>query len=450
MKRLTKGSLTGLLLLLISFSVKAQTEYSLQQAIEYALLNNENVLNAELTQMDAEAQVFETRADGLPQITGNFNYNNNLVIPRSPIPAAFITGNPADEGVVQVAFGAQHSGNFGINATQMIWDGSFFIGLQAAKMLREKVVVDKVKAEVDVIEQVTKAYYLVLVNESRVGLIDANIANLDSTLREARVLYENGFAEKIDVSRLQVQMNNLEAERKGVEQGVNVSKNLLKMSMGMPVGEAIILSDPLEGIDFDYNLNDVNNFSLQERVEVQQINYLRRLAELDIKNTYSQYIPKVEFRAGWGRNTGTNDFSDVWKGDQWFSNSNIGVNVSIPIFDGLRKKYTVQRKKIQLQTLDNQYKQLTNSLSQDLINAREALDISLERLEVQQANLDLAKEVSDITREKYREGVGSNLEVLNAEKDYKESETNYLSALYDAIIAKVDLNKALGKLKDQQ
>lgn len=450
MKRLTKGSLTGLMLLLISFSVKAQTEYSLQQAIEYALLNNENVLNAELTKRDAEAQVFETRADGLPQITGSFDYNNSLVIQKSPIPAAFITGNPNDEGVVQVAFGAQHSGNFGINATQMIWDGSFFIGLQAAKMLREKVVIDKVKAEVDVIEQVTKSYYLVLVNETRVGLIDANIANLDSTLRETRILYENGFAEKIDVSRLQVQMNNLKAERKGVEQGVNVSKNLLKLSMGMPVAEEMILTDLLEGIDFDYNLNDISNFSLQERVEVQQINYLRSLAELDIKNTYSQYIPKVEFRAGWGRNTGTNDFSDVWKGDQWFSNSAIGVNVSIPIFDGLRKKYTVQRKKIQLQTLDNQYKQLTNSLSQDLINAREALDVSLERLAVQQANLDLAKEVSDITREKYREGVGSNLEVLNAEEDYKESETNYLSALYDAIIAKVDLNKALGKLKDQQ
>ncbi len=449
MKRLTKGSLAGLMLLLISFSATAQTEYSLQQAIEYALLNNENLLNAELTKQDAEAQVFETRADGLPQINANFNFTDNLVIQRSPIPRAFISGNPDDEGVVQVAFGSQYFGNFGITATQMIWDGSFFIGLKAAKMLREKVEVDKVKAEVDVIEQVTKAYYLVLVNETRVGLINANIANLDSTLREARILYENGFAEKIDVSRLQVQMNNLEAERKGVDQGVNVSKNLLKMSMGMPVSEQIVLTDPLEGIDFDYNLNDVNNFSLQERVEMQQLNYLRKLAELDIKNTYSQYIPKVEFSAGWGRNTGTNSFSDVWKGDQWFSNSAIGVNVSIPIFDGLRKKYTVQRKKVQLQTLDNQYKQLTNSLSQELINAREALDVSLERLEVQQANLDLAKEVSDITREKYREGVGSNLEVLNAEEDYKQSETNYLSALYDAIIARVDLNKALGKLKDQ-
>jgi outer membrane protein TolC len=438
------------MLLLIGFSVNAQTEYSLQQAIEYALLNNENVLNAELTVRDAEAQVYETRADGLPQINGSFNYNNNLVIQRSPIPAAFITGDPNDEGVVQVAFGAQHSGNLGINATQMIWDGSFFIGLQAARTLREMVAVDKVKAEVDVVESVTKSYYLVLVNETRIDLINANIANLDSTLREARILYENGFAEKIDVSRLQVQMNNLQAERQGVEQSVNVSKNLLKLSMGMPVKEEIKLTEELESIDFDYDLNSVNNFSLQERIEVQQLNYNRKLAELDIKNVYSQYIPKVEFRAGWGRNTGTNDFSDVWKGDQWFSNSNIGVNVSIPIFDGLRKKYTVQRKKIQLQTLDNQYKLLTNSLTQELISAREALDVSLSRLEVQEANLELAREVSDITREKYREGVGSNLEVLNAEEDYKQSETNYLTALYDAIIAKVNLDKALGQLKDNQ
>ena len=450
MKRLTRSSLTGLALLLVVFSAKAQTEYSLQQAIEYALLNNENVLIAELNRQDADAQVFETRADGLPQVNANFNYNNSLVIPRSPIPRAFITGNPDDQGVVQVAFGAQHTGSLGINATQMIWDGSFFIGLQAAKMLREKVEIDKSKAEIDVIEQVTKAYYLVLVNDTRIGLLSANISNLRSTLEETRTLYENGFAEKIDVSRLQVQLNNLNAEKKGVEQSVSASKHLLQMAMGMPVSEEIILSDELSSINFDYSENEVNNFSFQERVEVQQINYLRELAKLDIKNVYSQYIPKVEFSAGWGRNTGSNDFSDVWQGDQWFSNASIGVNISIPIFDGLRKKYTVQRKRVQLYTLDNQYKLLTNNLNQELLDARQALDVNLERLEVQEANLELAKEVNDITQEKYREGVGSNLEVLNADEDYKEAETNYLNALYQAIIAKVDLDKALGKLKNQQ
>ena len=291
MKRSTKSVFATLVLLLAGMSAQAQTEYSLKQAIEYALLNNENVLIAELNRKDADAQVYETRADGLPQINGTFGYTNNLNIQQIFLPAEFdATGNTPPGGTFPAEFGVQHSGNLGVTATQMIWDGSFFIGLKAAKLLREKVDVDKVKAEYDVIEQVSKAYYLVLVNESRIGLIESNIANLDSTLRETRVLYENGFAEKIDVSRLQVQLNNLQAEKSAVEQAISTSVNILKLSMGMPVTEQIVLSDELEGIDFEYDLNEVTGYSVAERVEVQQINYLRRLAELDIKNTTSQEI----------------------------------------------------------------------------------------------------------------------------------------------------------------
>ena len=124
------------------------------------------------------------------------------------------------------------------------------------------------------------------------------------------------------------------------------------------------------------------------------------------------------------------------------------MNVSIPIFDGLRKKYTIQRNRIELETLNNQYSLLTNSLTQEFENAKRNLNVSLEQLEVQESNMELAQEVSSITKEKYKEGVGSNLEVTNAEKDYKEAETNYLNALYNAIISKVDLDKALGKLRN--
>ena len=450
MKRSTKSVLATLVLLLTGLSAQAQTEYSLTQAIEYALLNNENILIAELNRQDADAQVFETRADGLPQINGHFGYINNPTLQSSILDISTFDPSVPVGTEQAVQFGISNQADFNLSASQMIWDGSFFIGLKAAKLLREKVDIDKAKAEVDVVEQVTKAYYLVLVNQTRIGLLESNIANLDSTLNETRVLYENGFAEKIDVSRLQVQMNNLKAEREGVLQGVNMSINLLKVTMGMPVNEPIILTDELESIDFDYDPQEIANFSFQERLEVQQINYLRQLAELDIKNVRSGYIPKVQLNAAWGRNTGASTFGDTWQGDRWFSYSNVGVNVSIPVFDGFRKKYSIQRKRVQLYTLDNQYKLLTNDLSRQLKDAREALDVSLQRLEVQEANMDLAKEVNDITREKYREGVGSNLEVLNAEEDYKEAETNYLSALYDAILAKVDLDKALGKLKNQQ
>lgn len=433
--------------MLMALGANAQSGITLQDAINYAIANNEELKNAKVATLDADAQVFETRADGLPQIDANFGYNNNTQIPVNLVPANVFDPNaPADE-IAAVRFGIQHQSNFNITASQMIWDGSFFIGLQAAKMLREKVLVDEEKTKLDVIEQVTKAYYLVLVNEVRTSLIDTNISTIESTLDDTRALYENGFVEKIDVTRLQVQLNNLKTERQGVVQVIASSKNLLKLTMGMPVAKEVNLIGDLDGLDFSYSLSDVNEFNVQERIEARQMDYLKNLAELDIKNVYSQYIPKVTFNAGWGRNSGNDSFGNLWNNNrQWFTNSSIGINVSIPIFDGLRKKYTVARKKYQLETLDNQYSLLTNSLQQQLLNAQEALDVNLQRLEVQKENMALAKEVGDITREKYTEGVGSNLELINSEKDYKEAEINYLNALYQAIIAKVDLDKALGKL----
>ncbi len=448
MKRKISGSLLVMLFSLIGFSVKAQEGFSLQQAIEYALLNNENVLNAELNKQDAEAQVFETRADGLPQVDANFAYINNTQIPVNIVPANVFDPTAPADATAAIRFGVQHQGSLGVSASQMIWDGSFFIGLKAAKMLRDKVEQDKIKAEIDVIGTVTKAYYLVLVNESRIGLIDANYSTLEKTLNETRELYENGFAEKIDVSRLQVQLNNLAAEKTGVERAITGTKNLLKLAMGMPVNQNIQLTDPLESIDFTYNATELVNFNYQNRVEVQQLNFTRKLAELDLKNVQSGYIPKVSFNAAWGRNSGNDSFSTLWSND-WFTSSNVGINVSIPVFDGFRKKHSIQRKRIQLQTLDNQFKYLTNSISLEIIDAKNSLDHNLEKLEVQQGNMDLAQEVRDVTTEKYKEGIGSNLEVLNAEKDYKEAETNYLEALYNAVISKVDLDLALGKLRKQ-
>jgi outer membrane protein TolC len=243
-------------------------------------------------------------------------------------------------------------------------------------------------------------------------------------------------------------MNNLKAEKSGVVQAVQASTDLLKLTMGMPVQDEILLTDALETLDFNYDVNEIENFSLRSRVEVQQIDFLKNLAELQIKNTQSQYVPKVTFNAGWGRNTGSNEFSNFFTSTNWFSNSAIGLNVSIPVFDGLRKKYTVQRNRIEQETLNNQYNLLVNILQNELTTSKNNLDVSLEQLEVQEANIALAQEVTSITREKYKAGVGSNIEVINAEKDYKEAEINYLSALYNAIIAKVDLDKSLGKLKN--
>lgn len=418
----------------------------MEQAIAYALKNNENLKNARVAIDDAAAQVNETRADGLPQINARYNFTNNPTLQSSIIDLSNFDPSVPEGTEGRVAFGIKNQSDLNINATQMVWDGAFFIGLKAAKKLKEKVVVDAAKEQEDVREQVMKAYYLVLVNQVRTDLVEANIATLDSTLKDTQQLYENGFAEKIDVSRLQVQMNNLYAEQSAVRQAIISAKNLLKLSIGMSVDEEIELTEGLDSFNFSYNPQEVADFSVSDRLEVQQLDYLRQLAELDVKNVKSQYIPTVGLTAAWGRNTGSNEFSQVWESDRWFSYSSVGLNVNIPIFDGLRKKYSIRRKLYQVETLSNQSSLLINNLRQSLINAQVALDVNLERLEVQEQNVELAREVMEITREKYTEGIGSNLELVVADQDYKVAEVNYLTSLYDAIVAKIELDKALGKL----
>ena len=274
-----------MLLMLVALGVNAQKSLSLQGAIDYALANNENIKNAIVATKDARAQVLEYQADGLPQVDANFGYNNNTQIPVNLVPANVFDPTAGPDEIAAVRFGVQHQSNFNISASQMIWDGSFFIGLKAARKLREKVLIDEAKAEIDVIEQVTKAFYLVLVNEVRTDLIDTNISTLEKTLTETRTLYENGFAEKIDVTRLQVQLNNLKTERQSVDQVIGSSKNLLKLSMGMPVAESINLTASLRNFDFSYSNSEIQAYNVGDRIEAQQMNYLKDLAVLDIKNT---------------------------------------------------------------------------------------------------------------------------------------------------------------------
>ena len=442
-----KGALV-MLFFLSGYTVHGQQEFSLKQAVEYALLNNEQVLNSELAIEDSEAQVWETKSGGLPKIDANVSYNNNLKIPVSIIPANVFDPTAPEGEIAAVKFGVQHAANFGMSASQMIWDGSFFIGLKAARTLRELSETNKFKTETDVVGMVTKSYYLVVINQERIGLIDANYTSIEGTLNETKELFNNGFAEKIDVSRLQVQLNNLTTEKQSVENAVVSAKNLLKTVMGMPVNQQITLTDDLNGIDFEYDIDLVNGFELQNRVEVQQMNYNRRLAMLDYKNAKAAYIPTVGLTAAWGRNNGNDVFGSLWS-KEWFTSSMVGVNVNIPIFEGFKKKYTVQRKRIQMQTLDNNYKQLSNNIQSELADAKNGLDVNKQRLDVQIANMELAAEVRDMATEKYREGVGSNLEVINAEQDYKEAETNFLEALYNSILSKINLDIALGIIHQQ-
>jgi outer membrane protein len=431
------------LLVLVSFAGFGQnSSFSLRQSLDYALANNQNLLNAKIERDISETVVKETLSRGLPQITANGGAAKNMIIPEVPFT------NPITNEETTIAFQRRFTGNALVSMEQMIFDGSFFVGLEAARTFRQLAEKDQIKSEIDIIEAVTKAYYGVLIAQERLELVDKNFNRLDSLLRETEILYNNGFAEQIDISRVKVQYNNIRTQRTNLKQFEEMSRYLLQFQMGMPVGSPMELTDKLGNLELDLRTTPTAGFNYADRIEYSQLQTNEALAKLDLKNNKVQYIPTINAFINYGGNMFADNANDLFRlGTSWIPNSAYGVNIRIPIFDGFYKSSLIQRNRLQIKQIENQFALLENNIELELREKKSQLNNSLERLNTEKENMELGMEVFRVTRVKYQEGVGSNLEVIEAETSYKEAETNYYVALYDALIAKVELEKAMGVLK---
>jgi outer membrane protein len=404
-------------------SAQEIVQLNLKQALEYALENNVDAKNARLELLVAETTVKEELSKGLPQINGSFNLNYNPAVPILFVPNEPPFGDPTiDSDVIPLRFGVSYQSGLGVTASQMIFDGSFFVGLRASKTLRELTEFDRIKTENDVLLTVKKAYFGVLVNIERIKLAESNLARIDSLLEETKAIYEAGLAEKIDVSRIQVQRNNTYTQVERSRTAYEISKQLLKIQMGLPRDYDILITETLAELNPVDQLNQLLTMEGMPRVEVNQLEKNLELVGLDLRNNTVQYMPKITFNANYQRSGAGNAFNTVYDSRNWFSSS-------------------------LLDQLENQRLFLDDNISLEIYQARTSLKNDLNILEVQRENMALAQEVYDISKIKYNEGVGSNLEVVEADAALIESEINYLSALYDGLIAKVDLEKALGILK---
>lgn len=418
--------------------------FTLEEAIAYAMDNNQRVKNARIEEQIADRKVEEILADGLPQVSANVDIGYNYEIPTVFLPGnAFDPNGNADE-TVGAKFGTNYTGNLGLSANQMLFDGTFFIGLKAARTFTQLSKKDHVKTKIDVVEAISKAYFGVLVNRERYRLIERNYSRLDSLLQDTKVMYDNGFAEKIDVNRVQVQFNNMKVEKDNFQQMLNVSESLLKFQMGMAPSSAIELGSTIEDIG-QFNFELVKNFTYDQRIEYSQMNIRKDLNALDIQNVRSGYIPKIDAYASYGRNIGTQEFGDVFSGN-WAGVGVIGVKASVSLFDGLRKRRQVQQRKLMAEQIQNSFDMLKFNIDLEIQQALTSYNREIEMMRAQQENMQLAQEVYKVTKIKYDEGVGSNIEVIDADATYKQSQINYYNALYDALISKIDLQKAYGVL----
>lgn len=423
-------------------------QLTLKDALEYAMENNVNTRNARLETLVSKATIKETTATGLPQITGAFNLDYNPSIPVVFLPNEPPFGNPDIPGdVIPARFGISYSSGLAVNVKQMIFNGSFFVGLRAARTLEQLTDFDLKKAENDVVENVKKAYFGVLVSQERVKLGQANLARLDTLLKETKALNEAGFAEKIEVSRVQVQRNNAYTQFEQSIAAYQISQQILKLQMGMPMDYELALTETLTELNPAAEIQELLTTEASGRVEMNQLETNIELAKLDLKNNLVQYMPTIDLNGNIRRSGAGNELNRVYNKQNWFGSSLIGISMSIPIFDGLAKSARIQKNRIQISQLENQRNFLTESFKNEVFTAKTNLKNDFDLLEVQRENLDLATEVFRVAKVKYQEGVGSNLEVVDADAALIQAEINYLGAIYDGLISLVELEKALGLLK---
>ncbi len=439
----------SIFLILFSFSLltlKAQQtepyQFSLQQAIDFALKHQSAVLNADIGVQIAKNKVNETTGMGLPQVSTNFSFQDFVKVPTSLIPGEFF-GEPAGT-FIPVQFGVKYQSTLGLEASQLLFDGSYLVGLQASKTYKELSIRNSKRTKIETAVAVTKAYYSVLVSNEQLNLLDANLLRLKKSLNDTEAYFKNGFVEKIDLDRLKVLSNNLETERQNVIRLLDLNTKLLKFQMGMPIEIGLKLTDGIADIQIDTEvlLPDSNAYS--NRVEYSLLQTQKKLNELNLKRYKSEFLPSIVAFGSTSSIYQNNDFSQLY--DKRFPTTVVGLRLSLPIISGGQRIFKIKSAALEVKKSANDLSNAKNGINLEIAQAKTSYQNGYQSLENQKRNMELSKEVLRVAKIKYEQGVGSSLEVTSAETALKESQNNYINALYDLLINKVNLDRALGKI----
>lgn len=432
-----------LFLLLLSGYTNAQTknEFSVKQAVDYSLKNSFTVKNALLDIKIQQEVNRQYTAMALPQISSYITSNHYFDIPTSILPGEII-GRPGTK--VPVQFGSPWNTTAGLELSLILFDGQVFIALKARKnTLKFSVKAEEITAE-QIKTNIYKIYYQLVVGKKQLGSLDANIERFEKLLHDTKEIYKNGFAERLDVDKVTVQLNNIKTEKGKIENSLAIGNSGLKMLMGMPQKEELILTDTLSEEELKTNILDAS-YKYTDRKEIQYLDVAVKLATLNIRRYKLSKIPTIASFGTYTKNAQRSQFDYFGKGD-WFTSSYAGIRLSIPIFDGNSRNAHIQQSRYELQKVKNNIDQLKQNIDLEVNNSKVSMTSAILTMDNQKQNVKLAEKVYLTTKKKYEQGLGSNQEIYFAQTELTVAQNNYYSAVYDAINAKIDFLKATGKL----
>ena len=291
---------------------------------------------------------------------------------------------------------------------------------------------------------VTKAYYSVLLIRERKKVVDVNVTRLEKLFNDTKAMYDNGFIEKTDLDRVHVAFNNISSEQEKITRIVDLTEKTLKFQMGLPDYAKINITDTLDETAVKHLSIEGGYPELSKRIEYSMLKTQEQLQLYNVKRYKGQYLPSLFAYGSLQATAQRTQFNLFENGYRWYPTGIIGATLTLNLFDGMQKNYKIRQENLALKKIRNELSNFENAVVLEVTASRSALKDALSTLRTQDENLELAETVAKTTKLKYDQGVGSNLEVLDAEASLKESQANYFNALYDAIIAKINLDKALG------
>ncbi|MEZ4720426.1 MAG: TolC family protein [Flavobacteriales bacterium] len=421
--------------------------FSLQEAMDYAVQHNYQLQQAKFDVDISKRKVKETTAIGLPQVNGEASYNNYIDIPTQVAPAtAFNPAADADQ-LVPLRFGLPHSMSAGITASQLIFDGSYFVGLRAAKEYVKASEFGLQRSEIEVKNSVAQTYYSALAAMENIAALKENKANIERIYSETSALFDAGFLEKQDADQMRLLRSNTSNQLDFAERQLDNILNMLKLQMGIDIKENITLSDDIETIvtsqsDGSISLLD-QPFSADRHIDFKSLEQSQKLSELSLSNERARYYPQLSAFFNHSQNAYRREF-DFYNNSNWYPTTLWGVQLKVPLFSSLQGHQRVQQSKLELAKIQSQKTQLEQSLSMQALNAKSNYKSALDRYDNVKEDLELAKSIKERTRIKYNEGLASSTDLTTAENQYLTSLGNYINTTLELLNSKLALDKALG------
>lgn len=441
--------------------VSAQQEFTLDEAISYAIENNKSLKAKKLDIEDAEADIDGYASIALPQITGGVDYQYYFEVPAQPVPD-FITpsvyGILFAEGVIpsrdlgppavsQLSFFQPHNLTGKLDASIQVYDGSYRYGLKGAKMYRDLIKKEINASEYEVKSMVTKAYLNCLITEENIDIVEDNLKVATKSLSDLKAMYDEGFVESLDVDRMQLSFDNLNTNLTNLKELTRLSRNLLKFQMGFPVNEEIKLTEELELLvnELALNINKDVEIDYSKRPEYEVIEKSIAINELDYLRNRATFLPTVRAFGSLQRSLQRENLLDSDEAG-WIPTSLAGLSINIPIYDGGNKRSKVEKTKIRAQKLMIQKEEFKSSVTLQVSNAYISLMNALNTLNNRRKSLQMNESIFERVNIKFNEGVGSSIEVSQAETSLYQAQADYINAMYDVVIAKAELDIALGDI----